>query len=210
MAIDPIKIPQNVHIEDRIVGPLTLRQVIITTIGCGFSYMLYSMLQQSFGKLSLLTTILVWIPGAVSFAFAFVRINDLTLLRLCLLLLEKMNKPSRRTWATRRGLVINIRTFSTPNTKHARSMEESLSQKEPTRIGELSAVLDHNIHADTSPAPISPLEEAVDVADTSAERLPVNPNRITVSPLNPRVSTDTVAPAAAAVSLFSSRTPSHG
>ena len=40
MPIEPVKIPQNVYIEDRIVGPLTLRQTLIMAIGGGFSYAL--------------------------------------------------------------------------------------------------------------------------------------------------------------------------
>ena len=35
------KIPQNVRIEDKIVGPLTLKQLIILGVGGGITYAIY-------------------------------------------------------------------------------------------------------------------------------------------------------------------------
>src|SRR3989338_8849472 len=99
MSIDPVKIPQNVYIEDRIVGPLTLKQIIIITLGAGFSYAMYSSLIKSFGSLSIPTTVIVWSPAFIAAAFALIRINDLSLMRICFLMLERFNKPSVRTWA---------------------------------------------------------------------------------------------------------------
>mgnify|MGYP003346360286 CR=1 FL=1 len=63
MPIEPIKIPQNVYIEDRIVGPLTLKQVIIVTIGGGFSYALWAMLSKTYGAISIPIQVMVWLPA---------------------------------------------------------------------------------------------------------------------------------------------------
>jgi hypothetical protein len=139
MPIQPVKIPQNVYIEDRIVGPLTLRQIIIVAIGGGFSYLLWSSLAKAYGSVSLPLTVMVWLPGVVSAAFAFVKVNDLSMAKLCLLLFERMNKPPRRTWAPRRGITINIRTIPPSHTKATVA-----SQPEPSdhRLEELSGILD--------------------------------------------------------------------
>jgi hypothetical protein len=91
MPIDPVKIPQNVYIEDRIVGPLTLRQILIVGAGCGFSYAMWSMMTNAQGgSIGIPLTVMVWIPGALSVLFAFFKINDLSLFRLCLLTFERI------------------------------------------------------------------------------------------------------------------------
>src|SRR3989344_7835262 len=110
MAIEPVKIPQNVYIEDRIVGPLPLRQPLIMAIGGGFSYMMYASLTKTYGQLGIVVTVLVWIPAAIAVLFALVKVNDLSLMRICMLLFEKFNKSHERTWTPRKGLSINIRT----------------------------------------------------------------------------------------------------
>ena len=216
MPIDPIKIPQNVHIEDRIIGPLTLRQILIVCIGCGFSYALYAMLTKAYGSVSIPITVIVWIPGAVSAVFAFVKFNDLSMLRLILLLTERMGKPGIRTWAPRRGIAINIRTFSTPEKEE--NTEQITKKKGATEsIHELSAVLDKSLAATReqkaeTPTPLSPLEEQVEpvAPSQSVPRAshPVDRTRITASPL--RVDEDIeqgAPPTHGSVSLFRDLSP---
>ncbi|MFA6038839.1 MAG: PrgI family protein [Candidatus Peribacteraceae bacterium] len=150
MAIDPVKIPQNVYIEDRIVGPLTLKQVLIIALGGGFSYMLYALVAKAAGgQMGLVPTVLVWIPAAVSVVFALVKVNDLSLLRIVLLSIEKMNKPPERVWTPRRGLTIHIRTGGALEAEKAEKRKENILagnapvQKTENRIRELSSMLDH-------------------------------------------------------------------
>lgn len=145
MPIQPVKIPQNVYIEDRIVGPLTLRQIIIVAIGGGFSYVLWAWISKAYGVVSLPITVMVWLPCVVSIAFAFVKVNDLSMMRLCLLFMERINKPPRRTWAPRRGITVNIRTFNAPVA--AKSKGNKTVQAE-SKLAELSTILDaRNAHA---------------------------------------------------------------
>lgn len=212
MAIEPIKIPQNVHIEDRIVGPLTLKQIIIVAIGCGFSYALYAMIVKQYGVISLPVTIMVWIPGAISGVFAFIRINDLSMLRLCFLLAERINKPSVRTWAPRRGIVINIR-MNSPKTKETQHPAAPMSaEKHAARLEELSSVLDRpaqeELKHQEKDAPLSPMEEKI--VDEPYEPHPVDPSRISASAMEPATNTDTLsAPTSGAVSIFRDLSPSH-
>ncbi len=126
MAIEPVKIPQNVYVEDTIVGPVTLRQLIITGVGCGISYALYSMvLKNSGGNISPYLTAILWIPGVVSAAFAFLKINDLNLFTIVLLCIERLNKPMTRTWIPHKGITINLITRPQENNDvvHAKSTE---------------------------------------------------------------------------------------
>lgn len=192
MPIQPIKIPQNVYIEDRIIGPLTLRQIIVVCIGCGFSYALWASISKSYGYVGIPLTVMVWIPGALSALFAFVRVNDLSLLRICLLLLERFNKPSIRTWEPRRGISINIRTFSAPG-RDARQRDAPVTEA-PQKLEELSSMLDAlpARHEEGTQAPerssmrgtAEEAEATEDVMTTSnLPPRPVEQGHITASPL---------------------------
>lgn len=202
MPIDPIKIPQNVYIEDRVVGPLTLKQIITVAIGCGFSYALYSVLLKSYGAVPLPVTIMAWVPGALSFMFAFVKINDLSMFRLCLLALERVNKPSTRTWTPRRGLEINIHVTTAP-AKDAKEASTAANHKETHTIDEITTVLDSQ-KSEEEPAPAT----LTDDEDDSAI-LPVNRARISANPLSDTASTDTIAvpPQNATSSIFRDLSP---
>lgn len=172
MPIDAVKIPQNVQIEDRVVGPLSLRQIIIMAVGGGFSYMLYTMVQRSMGTMNIPLTVILWTPAAIAAAFALVNINDLSLLRICFLLLEKMQKPSLRTWAPRTGISITIRTSASVKTddeakkKQAAGPQQSAEQQ----ITELTRVVDRpSVSAWPSrDGQATPTEEVTIPADVSA------------------------------------------
>lgn len=101
MPIEPIKIPQNVQIEDRIIGPITLRQLIITVVGCGVSYVLWSGMEKAFGTASITVTIIAWIPALIFVAFAFVKIYDVSLLRFMRLMIGRWHTPQKRLWIPR-------------------------------------------------------------------------------------------------------------
>lgn len=200
MSIDAVKIPQNVHIEDRIVGPLTLRQVIICALGGGFSYALWAMISKAYGSVPLPIQVMVWAPAALAAIFAFVRINDLSMMRICLLFMEKITKPSVRTWSPRRGIIINVRTFHT--VPQSKNIADAIVRKQASdsHLDELSSMLDRTVRpqpmrmesAEEEPAPApQPIDEPMDDREeplnmnTTADtiRRPVDPNRITANPV---------------------------
>lgn len=142
MPIDPVKIPQNVYIEDRIVGPLTLRQIIIVAIGCGFSYAVWASISKAYGSLGIIPSVILFLPGVLSFLFAFVTVNDVGLFRLLLLAIERMSKPSRRTWSPREGITINIQTSNSKIEEDNRTKTEPVVEKPQQRFDDISAMLD--------------------------------------------------------------------
>lgn len=188
MPVQPIKIPQNVYIEDRIVGPLTLRQIIIVGIGCGFSYAIWSSISKAYGYVGIPLTAIVWIPGVISVMFAFVRVNDVSLFRICLLMLERINKPSTRTFSPRPGISINIRTFTAPS-KELRQSTADRAKAE--KIDEISSVLDTSFggkEAEATEDAIAPRSSVMSSAGTTdapespAPPRPVLRERIKASP----------------------------
>ena len=204
MPIQPIKIPQNVYIEDRIVGPLTLKQIIIICLGCGFSYAMWAMISKSYGYVGIPLTVVVLIPGAISVVFSLIKVNDLSLMRIVFLLLEKASKPSTRTWTPRRGISINIKTFSAP----VQQKSDQPAAPKSERLDELSTVLD----APTTPAESSdsPASEAMPSPESPAPEspapLPVRRDRISATPLAEEAPVAGGEPRAS-VSLFRDITP---
>ncbi len=209
MSIDPVKIPQNVYVEDRIVGPLTLRQLLMIAVGGGFSYMLYGTIAKANGgHLGIVPTVLLWIPCAISVLFALVKINDLSLFRIVFLAVEKINKPPVRTWGPRQGLSIHIRTGGAQEVeKMEKARQEEQKRMEEAaktghRIRELSSVLDRPIdplpdnvtNTMTEPQAAAPAPSATQDTDAPAPRFPVDKNRVQATPLAGDTLNDLLAP----------------
>lgn len=174
--MDPIKIPQNVYVEDRIIGPVTLRQIIICLLGGGFSYALWASLQKMYGNVGIPLAVLVWSPAILAAAFAFVKVNDLSLFHLCMLFLERMNKPMTRAWSPRRGIVINFQTHA-PKEEAALPIQKHAEQR--NGLEKLSTILDTGEtfeHAEVS----------------STEQRPIDRSKIKAEPLTEEPSIDQI------------------
>lgn len=213
MAIEAVKIPQNVYVEDRIIGPVTLKQLIIVGLGSGLSYIIYSMAAKA-GNSSIPVIIVSCIPGIISAAFAFVKINDLSLFNIALLMIERFGKPMNRSWVPHPGISINIVTKTSKKdtvqvqekqvaTQHkltelTRQLEEHHKQLSTliasTRQAQASTESSLSGRGD-SPESGQPVE--VWTADPTTEESSstpqsVDPSRISVSPLSPNSSVDSV------------------
>lgn len=194
MPIEAVKIPQNVQIEDRVVGPLSLRQIIIMAIGGGLSYVMYASAQRAIGHVGIPLTIVLWIPAAIAAAFALININDMSLLRICMLLLERIQKPSLRTWAPRTGISITIRTSAADGKDESAGIKraEVPGQTAEQQIADLTRVVDmpaapnrdKAMQAATASAPVSDAvpETAENTESAAAHETTVNPDHILVDP----------------------------
>lgn len=136
------KIPQNVGIEDKIVGPLSLRQLIILAVGFGVSYVLFAILSKLY-ELNILEYIVIAIPGLIAAAFAMIRINDIPLIKYMFLFLEFSIKPKKRIW-DHRGIAslvspdlsgsISKATAANPNDSFAVKTQKASNLCELTRM----------------------------------------------------------------------------
>lgn len=166
-----VKIPQNVRIEDKIIGPFSLKQLLLLGLGGGFSYGLYAMLNKSFGYVPASAHTLIWWPGILAAAFALVRINDIPLFRYVLLVLEMLSKPRIRHFQARQGLMINIQTR--PAKREVKEEKEesgamsAMKIPEDVRIEDLSTILDAEGKAEKKKEMVfsigvEPLQKSVD------------------------------------------------
>jgi hypothetical protein len=90
------KIPQNVQVEDKIVGPLTLKQLIILGSGGGFSYALYTILAKAYYWQ--VWAIPVFLPAILTILIAFGKIGGIPFGKWCFLSIEYFVNPKKRTF----------------------------------------------------------------------------------------------------------------
>lgn len=140
------KVPQNVQREDKIVGPLTLRQLIICGVGGGISYAIYV----SLGKEYLWIT---WLPpvafiAIITLLFAFVRPLDMDFSRFLAVYLEWVLLPQKRFWVQSSAEIITSMYSSvkeqTKVEKKAEAKAEQMIDKKK-KLEELSKIL--NTHS---------------------------------------------------------------
>ncbi len=91
------KIPQDIGIEDKIVGPFSLRQLGIVGAGGGISYVIFA-ISSKFYELNTLEYIVLLIPFLLSLAVALLKINSVTFTKFVLLAMEFSIKPKQRMW----------------------------------------------------------------------------------------------------------------
>jgi hypothetical protein len=88
------KVPQNIDLEDKIVGPLTLIQFVYCLVGGLVCYIIYQLLPTHLG-----IVLLFDIPIAlVALAMAFLKIQDQPLSHFITAGIQYMNRPKTRFW----------------------------------------------------------------------------------------------------------------
>jgi len=91
------KVPQDVQRADKIVGPLTIVQLIIVVVGGGIAYAVYTVLVRQ-GLPLIIWIIPVGIISLLTAAFAFLKIANIPFHRYLALLIERFVTPSKRVW----------------------------------------------------------------------------------------------------------------
>ncbi|MBI2464331.1 PrgI family protein [Candidatus Peregrinibacteria bacterium] len=133
------KVPQDVQREDTIVGPLTLRQLIICGIGGGISYTLYLLLAKIY-------FIEIWLPpvifiSLITVAFAFVKIHNLTFLRFLMMSILFNFLPKKRNW---QKLAADILPLNEPQQIIKKEKKQKIHSKRPSmsELENLTKILD--------------------------------------------------------------------
>ena len=95
------KVPQDVQREDQIIGPLTLRQLVIVAVGGGISYMIYIQLSKTYFAE-------IWLPpvfiiSALTIALAFLKIHGLPFHQFIMHFVEYKFLPKKRIWIQKTG-----------------------------------------------------------------------------------------------------------
>ena len=134
------KIPQNVGIEDKIVGPFSLRQLIIVAIGGGSSYVLFAISSKIY-ELNALEYLLIALPALFSLALAMLRIHNVSFGKYLLLMIEFAIKPKKRIW-NHRGISALVAPDLTEKSRKQQSNVKKESERKDVNLRDLSAMLD--------------------------------------------------------------------
>lgn len=138
------KIPQDVQIEDKIVGPLTLKQLAILGVGGGLTYAIYTVLASKYYiEIWLVPTV---IPGLLTLAITFLKIGGIPFGKWCLLMVEYFFKPKKRVFVMG-GADNYMTTLFADKSKKVQTTDEGAGKAERDRerlskIGEISKALD--------------------------------------------------------------------
>lgn len=89
------KVPQNIDMEDRIVGPLTLMQFVYLFVGFGIIYVLY---QTIFFTQPIIFYVIAIPTGLMALALAFLKVQEIPFPKFLLYTALFLIKPKRRIW----------------------------------------------------------------------------------------------------------------
>ncbi len=134
------KVPQNVQREDKIVGPLTLKQLIITSVGGIIAYAIYIALAKTYLWITWLPP--VAIVTVLTLAFAFLRPLNLSFAKWILLWIEYSILPRKRIWVKSSANIIIPLDNQTKHKKIEQKKLEEESLIEEKKLEELKKFLE--------------------------------------------------------------------
>ena len=141
------KVPQDVQREDRIVGPLTLRQLIICGIGFSIAYAAYTSLGRDY---ELITAIIpVVLISLITVTFAFIKPMDLNFEKYILYWISNIILPRKRFWIKGTGDPSRYLYQAPINQNNKKITEKTIQKDMKTKkksLTELSAILDKKIN----------------------------------------------------------------
>jgi len=85
-------VPQFIDVEDKVIGPITVRQFIIMLVGGGLIFIAYKLADFA---LFLLEFVLI---AAVTFIIAFIKINGRPIHYFLLNIIQTSRRPRVRVW----------------------------------------------------------------------------------------------------------------
>lgn len=131
------KVPQNVDIEDRVIGPLTLRQFMILLIGASAIIILYFIFVGPFRIFFWLFALLI---GGVAGSFAFAKYGDQKMEIFILSALKTFTTPRRRIWKKEEEVPQMVK--KNPGKKEANSEGDNIMPTSKNDLENLAQLVD--------------------------------------------------------------------
>jgi len=138
------KVPQDVQREDRIVGPLTLRQLIVCGIGFSICYAIFTILGRDYQLITVLIPVII--VGLITVVFAFIRPLDLSFERYVLYRIEALLLPANRYWL--KGTADPSRLLYVPAAGKKKAVAKAVDPdllKKKKSLAELTDILDQKV-----------------------------------------------------------------
>jgi|GEM_PF-6811638 len=206
------KIPQDVERADKILGPLTLKQLIIVACGGGVSYGIFLIISESY-YLGIFDYFLLGLPLLFALAFAFFRINDVSFLKWIMLLFEYGHNAQRRHWDKNETARLHFAFVSAKSTtpEKAAPVKKKIAlpgKRKFSSLEEITYLLDHSSNFQPEEK-VAPDDHDEDLAlHLSASEKARHEERLAASIAAPRTSAPvTAAPPALATENTPNKTP---
>lgn len=117
------KVPQNIDMPDRIVGPLTMIQFIYAVIGGGFCYVISKSMPSPYSYMVIAPIALFVI------CLDFVKINGRPFLDFFISAIEFLSAPKKRVWHQGSGSDLSIEIYKVEKDKTITPIKQ-ISSKE--------------------------------------------------------------------------------
>lgn len=104
------KVPQNIDMPDRILGPLTMLQFIYAVIGGGLAYVCFMSLPSPVG------IFLAVIVAILTLAIIFLKVNERPFLVFLLSLIKFISSPKQRVWEKGQNSDIKVEIYKSNKT----------------------------------------------------------------------------------------------
>ncbi len=131
------KIPQDVQREDTIVGPLTMRQLIITAVGGGITYGIYTFLSNTYTwQIWFIPTLML---AAITIAFAFIKVHELSFTQYLVSGAAYLFLPRQRIWI--KGSGDPVKTVEQPKITPTEKSQAQKKEKQEDTIKKLDSLV---------------------------------------------------------------------
>ena len=128
-------VPQFIEVEDKVIGPITVRQFIIMLVGGGLVFVAY--------KLSDFTLFIIEliVIAVLTMAFAFIKVNGKPFHYLLLNLIQTLRRPRLRVWQ-RQVSAEEIKSFHQAAPVDVASVGTKIKNVRSSRLAELALIVD--------------------------------------------------------------------
>lgn len=131
-------VPQFIDVEDKIIGPISVRQFILFLIGGGFGVIDYQLIYRATGSLILFLVFLLFIV-VTTLVFAFLKINGQPFHTFLLNVFISLKNPHLRVWNKATDRIDYIRKPEKAGRPAVTYVKQPLT---PTKLTQLSLVVD--------------------------------------------------------------------
>ncbi len=128
-------VPQFIDVEDKVIGPITVRQFIIILVGAGLIFIAYKL-----SDFALFVVEFLFIAG-ITFGIAFIRVNGRPVHYFLLNLIQTWRRPRVRVWY-RHYTASELRVLGKEKVASLPVEIKTKNSARASRLAELSLIVD--------------------------------------------------------------------
>ncbi|MEI8143326.1 MAG: PrgI family protein [Candidatus Berkelbacteria bacterium] len=126
------KVPQNIDMQDRVIGPLTMTQFVYVIIGTGLSYSVWTALPSPIG-LGIAIPLLL-----LTFCIGFIKINERPFWVFLASILGYMSTPRQRVWQHDANGSMRVEIYTPIKSQVTAAPTKNISHEEISRIAQMN------------------------------------------------------------------------